>query len=376
MQTNATSLLQEIFKHKPGPVFASTLLSWYQKNRRNWPWRIYFEQHRDPYHVWVSEIMLQQTTIQAVLPSYKRFFEIFPKLRDLALADEDAVRLACRGLGYYRRFRMMHAAAKELVDRSGKGPIQWPETFLGWKDLPGIGDYTAAAISSIAFNVPKAVVDGNVERVFCRLFDLRVIPDPKWKKIFQAVGDALIPAESPGDFNQALMELGQDVCTKQKPRCDVCPVASFCAAKREGSQALAPAPKKPTVYEDVRMHIIVPRKGDLIGLTERRSNARFLQGTLGFPTAIEKTKKDWVWESEISPRNAKESPAIGEVKHSITKHRLQVAVHSLESDRHEADYTWVPITVAEERLVSNLDRKALTLLLSRKKTPLQLDTTF
>lgn len=372
MQINASSLLQR-FKHQPGSVFAATLLNWYQKNRRNWPWRIYFEQHRDPYHVWVSEIMLQQTTIQAVLPSYKRFFEVFPQVSDLASADEDAVRLACRGLGYYRRFRMMHAAAQELAQRSAGPKIQWPTTFQDWKALPGIGDYTAAAISSIAFNVPKAVVDGNVERVFCRLFDLRVIPDAKWKKVFQEVGDALIPEASPGDFNQALMELGQDVCTKQKPRCDVCPVSSFCAARREGSQALAPQAKKPMVYEDVRMHIVVPRKGDLIGLTERRANARFLQGTLGFPTAIEKTKKTWIWESDLSPQSAEKSLAIGEVRHSITKHRLQVAVHSVESQ--DLNYTWVPIRTAEERLVSNLDRKALTLLMSQR-TPLQLDSSF
>jgi len=347
-------------RNVPDTSIGSVLVTWYQKNKRALPWRQRFLESADPYVIWISEIMLQQTTIQAVLPAYARFLGVFPNLKALAAASEDEVRLACRGLGYYRRFRLMHEAAQVLAARN---PFHWPRTFKEWRELPGIGDYTAAAVSSIAFQEVKAVVDGNVERVFCRLLDRRVVPDQKLKKEFQAIGDQLIPAEAPGDYNQAVMELGQTVCTKQNPNCTLCPVQGVCAAFAAGSQHLAPAPRKPMEYEDVRLHLWLLLKGGKVGLVQRSKNARFLGGTLGLPTALEH-EEGLRWEQSGSWNFQTDS--FGSFKHSITKHKIQAFVHRKEW-RGDAtrDITWVPLAEAESQLVSNLDRKALHLFLGK-----------
>ena len=155
-------------------LFTKRLVSWYQENKRDLPWRLRWRKNQDPYEVWVSEIMLQQTVIKAVIPAYERFLKCFPDVHSLANANEDDVRLASRGLGYYRRFKLMHQGAKYLSLNPEK---LWPQTFAQWKEISGIGDYTAAAISSICFDDCSPVVDGNVERVFCRLFDIRLEPN-------------------------------------------------------------------------------------------------------------------------------------------------------------------------------------------------------
>jgi A/G-specific adenine glycosylase len=357
-----TEQVQQLLEQMPSDFsFGRTLVAWYRLNRRDLPWRSLFAQTGDPYAVWVSEIMLQQTTIQAVLPAYQRFLKIFPDVRSLAAADEEAVRLACRGLGYYRRFRMMHAAARELVVRSRpKAPIKWPRDFLAWRELPGIGDYTAAAIASIVFGQAKAVVDGNVERVFCRLWDLRVVPDLKWKRIFQIVGDRLIAEDAPGDFNQGLMELGQTVCTKQNPNCSICPLEALCQSRQRNSQNLAPQTKKAIIYEDVALHLLVMHRGHDIGLVARRQEARFLAGTLGFPTAISLDDGKWLWECE--GEWPEPTHAIGSIKHAITRHRIEAHVYPIEAGYPVPDMVWVPFVELESRLVSNLDRKALQLV--------------
>ncbi|RYZ59087.1 MAG: A/G-specific adenine glycosylase, partial [Proteobacteria bacterium] len=335
-----------------GPLFADQLVQWYRSNRRDWPWRSKFLEHGDPYFVWISEIMLQQTTIQAVLPAYSRFLEAFPNVYRLAHGTEDEIRAAARGLGYYRRFRMMHEASKILTKdmTSEKDPVPWPEDFKNWKELPGIGDYTAAAISSIAFGFPKAVVDGNVERVMCRLFDLQVVPDMKWKKVFQGVGDKLIPHDAPSEFNQGLMELGQSICTKQNPKCSICPVQSFCAAYALGTQSLAPAPKQAMVFEDVKIHLYILEKRGRLGLLERKSSARFLKGSWSFPNAIEMKNKSLAWETnEVSTSKA---VALGSVKHSITKHKIEVLVSRLSCKEDVEGLRWISEAEIEEKLVS------------------------
>ena len=355
-----------------GSHFADSLVAWYRSNQRNWPWRSKFAEHGDPYVIWVSEIMLQQTTIQAVLPAYLRFLETFPTLYSLAQGTEDQIRQACRGLGYYRRFRMLHEASKALTAdlKDATGRVPWPKDFKTWKELPGIGDYTAAAISSIAFGYPKAVVDGNVERVFCRLFNLQVVPDPKWKKIFQVVGDSIIPAEAPSDFNQGLMELGQSVCIKQNPKCSLCPVQSFCQAYAEGTQNLAPAPKAAMPFEDLRIHLFIPIKRGRFGLLQRTPSARFLKGTWSFPSAIERNDVKgetsvWAWETgEVAYKAAQ---AVGSIKHSITKHKLEVLVSELPTAKDIPGVRWVSEDQIEEQIVSNMDRKALHLYLKRRQ---------
>ncbi|MBC7662126.1 MAG: A/G-specific adenine glycosylase [Chitinophagaceae bacterium] len=356
---------------RTGSQFAEALVTWYRSHRRDWPWRTKFVEHGDPYYVWVSEIMLQQTTIQAVLPAYHRFLDNFPNLFRLSQGTEDQIRQACRGLGYYRRFRMLHEAAKVLTAgmRSEQDPVPWPRDFISWKALPGIGDYTAAAIASIAFGVPKAVVDGNVERVFCRLFNLQVVPDQKWKKVFQGVGDTLIPHDAPSDFNQGLMELGQAICIKQNPKCSICPVQNFCEAYAKGTQALAPAAKNKMVFEELRIHLFIVEKRGRLGLLQRKPSAKFLKGSWSFPNAIEASDQSLLWETDrIRVGDAKR---LGVVKHGITKHKLEVVVSKVDVDEDYPGMRWFGEDEVEEALVSNMDRKALRLFLKvREKTPL------
>ena len=195
------------------------LLSWYDGNRRDLPWR----QDRDPYRVWLSEIMLQQTRVSAVLEHYRRFLLRFPTVQKLASAREASVLAAWSGLGYYRRARMMHAAAKVIVKRhDGRFPV----TIAELRALPGVGRYTAAAIASIVFNTPAAVVDGNVERVLGRVFGTALAGEPLWQ-----AAEALLSRRRPGDFNQAMMELGALVCLPRQPRCSICPVFNLCATR-------------------------------------------------------------------------------------------------------------------------------------------------
>ena len=207
------------------------LLPWYDRNRRDLPWR----QNRDPYRVWLSEIMLQQTRVAAVLDHYRRFLQRFPTVQKLAAARESSVLAAWSGLGYYRRARMLHAAAKTIV-KEHKG--KFPGSVAELRALPGIGRYTAAAIASIVFNAPAAVVDGNVERVLERVF-ARVFSE---KDLWRAAAE-LLSRTRPGDSNQAIMELGATVCLARQPRCSRCPVFALCAsrgnigpAKRLGGQ--------------------------------------------------------------------------------------------------------------------------------------------
>src|SRR6266852_2892744 len=195
------------------------LLPWYDRNRRDLPWR----QNRDPSRVWLSEIMLQQTRVAAVLDHYRRFLQRFPTVQKLAAARESSVLAAWSGLGYYRRARMLHAAAKVVVK---KHQGSFPGTAAGLRDLPGIGRYTAAAIASIAFNAPTAVVDGNVERVLGRVFGDNLPEEDLWQ-----AAENLLSRARPGDFNQAMMELGATVCLPRQPRCSICPVFDLCVTR-------------------------------------------------------------------------------------------------------------------------------------------------
>jgi A/G-specific adenine glycosylase len=200
------------------PLFRTRLLDWYQRNKRDLPWR----QNRDPYRVWLSEIMLQQTRVAAVTEYYGKFLRRFPTIEKLAAARESSVVAAWSGLGYYRRARMMHAAAKEIVKVHGG---RFPRRAEDLRTLPGIGRYTAAAIASIAFDKPSAVVDGNVERVLERVVGERLPA----KELWQTAQELLSPSK-PGDFNQAMMELGATVCLPREPLCLACPVREVCVA--------------------------------------------------------------------------------------------------------------------------------------------------
>jgi A/G-specific adenine glycosylase len=209
------------FSHKrQRESFRSALLKWYDANKRDLPWR----RSSDPYRIWLSEIMLQQTRVGAVLDHYRRFLERFPNIHALARAREQSVLAAWSGLGYYRRARNLHACAKVVsAEREGK----FPETAEELQELPGIGRYTAAAIASIAFNQPNAVVDGNVERVLQRVSGKAELSSAE---TWELAGRLLSP-ERPGDLNQAMMELGATVCLPKEPQCLICPVIKLCATR-------------------------------------------------------------------------------------------------------------------------------------------------
>ncbi len=230
-------------------TFQRRLLDWFRANRRDLPWR----RSHNAYRVWISEIMLQQTRTAAVLPYYRRFFREFPSLAALARARGEAVLRAWAGLGYYSRARNLHRAAKTIVrEHAGRFPDQLDAALA----MPGIGEYTARAVLSIAYGRPLAVLDGNVARVIARREaiegDLRV--HTRWKRL-QAVADHWLTAESPGDWNQAMMELGATICTPRRPRCGACPVREGCRAFRLGiADRLPERRKKP---DPVRLRIAV-----------------------------------------------------------------------------------------------------------------------
>ncbi len=229
-----------------------TLLDWYQKNKRTMPWR----ETSDPYRIWISEIMLQQTRVDTVIPYYNRFMDAFPAIEKLAGADQQQVLKIWEGLGYYSRARNMHHAAKDVVNRlEGNFPTNYNELLK----LKGIGPYTAAAISSIAFNEKQAVVDGNVIRVLSRYYGIEEdVRKTSVKKSIQQFADEIIPAKKPGDFNQAVMELGATVCTPKNPECGSCPLSTQCAAYNSAQTNTIPykSPKKKVPHHQIGVGMI------------------------------------------------------------------------------------------------------------------------
>ncbi|MBK8340972.1 MAG: A/G-specific adenine glycosylase [Flavobacteriales bacterium] len=239
--------------------FSAALAPWYLANRRDLPWR----RTRDPYRIWLSEVILQQTRVDQGLPYYLRFIARFPTVRSLAAAEEDQVLRLWQGLGYYSRARNLLVAAKQIEQaHAGK----FPATFEELHGLRGIGDYTAAAIASIAFGEKEAVVDGNVYRVLARVFGIRTPVDSSaGAKEFRALANTLIPIEAPGDHNQAVMELGATVCLPREPRCPECPVSGKCIARREGRIAELPVKQGRTKIRIRHFnYLVLDRKGGTV----------------------------------------------------------------------------------------------------------------
>lgn len=253
------------------PAIQQILLAHFDAHARPLPWR----QDRDAYRVWVSEIMLQQTRVAAALPYYERWMDRFPTLDALADAPEDDAVKAWEGLGYYSRARNLHAAARLVRERHDG---RMPADVAGLRDLPGIGDYTAGAIASIVYGLPEPAVDGNVRRVVSRLLDRNLEG-----RQLRAAAAALVPRERPGDFNQALMEIGATVCAPRVPRCGECPLHAHCLARRNGTQAQRPAAAKKTVVPVIDVGVAVLRDARGRVLLVRRPAKGLLAGMWELP---------------------------------------------------------------------------------------------
>lgn len=274
---NLTDYGIEMWDDEKIASFRRTLLNWYDNEKRDLPWR----RTKNPYFIWISEIMLQQTQVVTVIPYYERFLEWFPTIEDLAKAPEDKLLKAWEGLGYYSRVRNMQKAAQEIME---KFDGVFPDNHKDILSLKGIGPYTAGAISSIAFGLAEPAVDGNVMRVMARLFEVNYdIGEPKNRKIFQAIMEILIDPERPGDFNQALMDLGTDIESAKNPRPDESPIRFFSAAYLHGTYDKYPIklPKKKPKPLQLQAFVIRNNDGDF--LLEKNLDGRLLGGFWSFP---------------------------------------------------------------------------------------------
>jgi len=303
--------------------FSEQLLAWYDRHRRVLPWRAPAGQRTEPYAVWLSEIMLQQTTIAAVIPYFLRFLDRWPTVADLAAAPLDDVLTEWAGLGYYARARNLHACAKAVVERHGG---VFPADREALKALPGIGDYTSGAISAIAFDIPAAAVDGNAERALSRLFAIET-PMPAAKPELRRIGESLVPPDRPGDFAQALMDLGATICTPRKPSCVLCPWRESCQALAMGIAETLPR----KVEKAVRPHRtgiafwVVDGTGAV--LLKRRLEKGLLGGMMEVPST------EWLAavSSTASANAAAPVPAEwrvlpGQVRHVFTHFELTLTV--------------------------------------------------
>jgi A/G-specific adenine glycosylase len=250
----------------------AALLEFFDAAARPLPWRA----SRDPYAIWVSEVMAQQTRVETVVPYYDRWIRTFPDVHSLADAPVDAVLKAWEGLGYYARARNLHAAARAVRERHD-GAL--PRTYDELRALPGIGDYTAGAILSIAFGARRAAVDGNVRRVLARLLDH---PDPP-PALLRRCALALVPTDRPGDFNQALMELGATVCGPRTPSCERCPIAGMCAARAAGTQTVRPRTKRRKAVPTIDIATAIVQRADGRVLVTQRPLTGLLAGMWCFP---------------------------------------------------------------------------------------------
>jgi A/G-specific adenine glycosylase len=304
---------------KPEP---RDLLTWYDRHRRDLPWRARAGETPDPYRVWLSEIMLQQTTTAAVRPYFAAFLQRFPTVHVLAEAPIEAVMQAWAGLGYYSRARNLHACAKAVVDTYGG---RFPQTQEELRRLPGIGPYTAAAISAIAFDRPAAAVDGNVERVISRLF-LVEEPLPGAKREIKTLTETLVPGDRPGDFAQALMDLGATICTRSRPACALCPWMAPCRGRAAGLQESFPR-KQPKAEGVLRRGaaFVALRADDAILLRTRAAKG-LLGGMAEPPTSVWRADYDLSEGMLDAPFKAPWKRLPGVVRHTFTHFPLELAV--------------------------------------------------
>ncbi len=301
-----------------GRVIAPHLLDWYDRHARVLPWRVppgaggINQGRTDPYRVWLSEVMLQQTTVAAVRDYFLRFTTLWPTVQDLAAADDARVMAEWAGLGYYARARNLLACARAVALAGG-----FPASRDGLRALPGIGPYTSAAIAAIAYDAPETVVDGNVERVVARLFAVQT-PLPAAKPELVALAETLTPQDRPGDYAQAMMDLGATICTPRSPACGICPLISDCDARARGIAADLPRKAQKAAKPDRSGIAWVARHGNALVLEERPPKG-LLGGTLAFPSAG--------WDGpDLPPPGTADWREIGHVRHVFTHFNLTLRV--------------------------------------------------
>ncbi len=344
----------------------ANLLRWFEREARDLPWR----RTSDPYRIWLSEVILQQTRVDQGLPYYERFLDAFPTVEELAAAPLDKVLKLWEGLGYYTRARNLHAAAQRVTnEHHGKMPPRAELLQL----LPGVGRYTAAAVASIAYGEHTAVVDGNVKRVLSRLYNIEeCIDDTATEHRLWELANQLLPRKRPGDFNQAMMELGARVCVPRTPDCGACPVAGQCAAHRAGVAALRPVRKAKAAPKQKELLTALVRKGDLY-LLLRRPDEGLLGGLWEFPS-FELTKAadaggyiEKACQDELGIV-VKAGGLAANVRHAYTHFRVSITAYACRHVSSEpvpanhVEWAWVPLDVLTDYALHKSQHKLIEAL--------------
>jgi A/G-specific adenine glycosylase len=349
-----------MLQNSPKP-HAELILAWYDRHHRELPWRVSPSAAKagktaDPYHIWLSEVMLQQTTVQAVKPYFNKFLSLWPSVNDLAAAPVEDVMAAWAGLGYYARARNLKKCAEAVA--AGHGG-KFPDTEAGLRALPGIGDYTAAAVAAIAFNRQAAVMDGNIERVVSRLYAIDA-PLPGSKPVMKAKVVELTPPDRPGDFAQAMMDLGATICTPKRPTCALCPFRDVCLAFAEHDPERFPvkAAKKEKPVRQGAAFVAVTSDGEI--LLRRRVDSGLLGGMTEVPTTAWTSRLDGGTTTEHAPFAAAWEPC-GTVVHVFTHFELRLSVFRARTLRVECtDGWWEPVTNLDAQALPTVMKKAIS----------------
>lgn len=341
-------------------IDAADLLAWYDRHRRSLPWRSLPGARPDPYRVWLSEIMLQQTTVRTVGPYFEAFTARWPTVVALAAADIEDVLKAWAGLGYYSRARNLHACARAVVAQHGG---RFPDTEDGLRALPGIGAYTAAAIAAIAFDRPAAVVDGNIERVMTRVHAIET-PLPAAKPAIRAKVAAVTPERRPGDFAQAMMDLGATICTPKRPACALCPWTGGCRARSEGTQEQFPR-KRPKAARPLRRGAAFwIERADGTVLVRKRPDKGLLGGMTEIPSTPWEVDFDLSDAPAHAPLTARWRQLPGEASHAFTHFELRVVVFAAAvaaTTPAPANARFVPLATLDGEALPTVMRKIVAL---------------